>query len=294
MILTCDVNIAYIMHYHGGMAMNYQGATALITGASVGLGEEFARQLAAQGANLVLVARSADKLNRLAAVLRQQSKVQVTVLPADLSSAEDISRLIGEVKSRGFRIDFLINNAGFGIFENFLNTPLQPQIEQLDVNVRALVALTHAFTPGMVAAKRGGVINIASTAAFQPLAGADVYAATKAFVLLFSEGLSLELEKSGVRVLASCPGPVATQFFANMNPKLQARQMDQPATVVRDTLNAFSKGKRVAYPGKFLVRLSTWGARLMPRDMILRVAAGTVKDLNQKSQLQSSRKLTSV
>ena len=262
--------------------MNYKGATALITGASVGLGEQFARQLSAQGANLVLVARSADKLNRLAATLRQQSKVQVTVLPADLSSAEEVSRLVREVKSRGLKIDFLINNAGFGIFENFLDTPLQPQIEQLDVNVRALVTLTYAFTPGMVAAKQGGVINIASTAAFQPLAGADVYAATKAFVLLFSEGLSLELEKSGVGVLASCPGPVATQFFTNMNPKLQTRQMDQPATVVMDTLRAFEKGKRVAYPGKLLVRLSTWGARLMPRDMILRVAAGTVKNLNQK------------
>jgi short-subunit dehydrogenase len=276
--------------------MNYNGATALITGASVGLGAEFARQLAAQGANLVLVARSADKLTKLSATIERQSKVQVTVLPADLSSAVEVSRLVEEVKSCELKIDLLINNAGFGIFENFLDAPLQPQIEQLDVNVRALVALTHAFTPGMVAAKRGGVINIASTAAFQPLAGADVYAATKAFVLLFSEGLSLELEKSGVHVMASCPGPVATQFFANMNPKLQARQMDQPATVVRDTLCAFAKGKRVAYPGKLLVRLSTWGARLMPRSMILHVAAGTVKNLNQRSKArpQPCRERTSI
>ena len=261
--------------------MDYQGKTALITGASSGLGEEFAKQLAAQGANLVLVARSVDKLTELAATIERQSAVQVTVLPADLSSQAEVSRLIEEVKSRGITIDFLVNNAGFGIFEDFLDAPLQPQIEQINVNVRALVALTHAFTPGMVAAMRGGVINIASTAAFQPLAGADIYAATKAFVLLFSEGLSLELEESGVRVLASCPGPVATQFFANMHPKLQAKEMDQPATVVKDTLRAFAKGKRVAYPGKLLVRLSTWGARLMSRDMILRVAAGTVKNLNQ-------------
>jgi short-subunit dehydrogenase len=260
------------------------------------LGAEFAMQLAAQGANLVLVARSADKLTKLSATIDRQSKVQVTVLPADLSSAEEVSRLVEEVKSRGFKIDLLINNAGFGIFENFLDASLQPQIEQFDVNVRALVTLTHAFTPGMVTAKRGGVINIASTAAFQPLAGADVYAATKAFVLLFSEGLSLELEKSGVHVMASCPGPVATQFFANMNPKLQATQMDQPATVVRDTLRAFAKGKRVAYPGKLLVRLSTWGARLMPRDMILRVAAGTVKNLNRRSKArpQPRREPTSI
>jgi len=237
------------------MVMNYEGTIALITGASSGLGEEFARQLAAWGANLVLVARSADKLKRLAAAVQRQWKVEVTVLPADLSSTEEVSRLISGVKNRGIKSTSWINNAGFGLFENFLATPLQPQMAQVDVNVRALVTLTHAFTPGMVAAKRGGVINLASTAAFQPLAGADIYAATKAFLLLFSEGLSLELEKSGVRVLASCPGPVATQFFAHMNPKLQANEMDQPATVVRDTLRAFGIGKRVAYPGKFLVRL---------------------------------------
>jgi len=262
--------------------MNYKGMTALVTGASVGLGEEFARQLAAQGANLVLVARSRDKLARLATSLQQQAHVEATVLPADLSLPEEVSRLVEEVKNRNLKIDLLINNAGFGIFENFLDIPLEPQMEQLDVNVRALVALTHAFVPDMVASGRGGVINMSSTAAFQPLAGADVYAATKAFVLLFSEALSLELENSRVHVLASCPGPVATQFFAHMNPKLQAKQMDQPTTVVRDTLQAFAKGKRVAYPGKLLVRLSTWGARLMPRNVILRVAAGTVKNLNQK------------
>jgi short-subunit dehydrogenase len=262
--------------------MNYQGMTALVTGASVGLGEEFARQLAARGANLVLVARSEDKLKRLADTLRQQTKVQVTVLPADLSSAGAVDDLVTQVKNLGIRVDLLVNNAGLGLFENFLDTELEPQMEQVDVNVRSLVTLTHAFLPGMVAARKGGVINVASTAAFQPLAGAAVYAATKSFVLLFSEALSLEIEKSGVRVLASCPGPVATQFFAHMNPKLEAGQMDQPDTVVTDTLRAFEKGKRVGYPGKLLTRLSTWGARLMPRNLILRVAAGTVRSLNQK------------
>ena len=262
--------------------MDYKGVTALITGASSGLGEEFARQLAATGANLILVARSEAKLNELAVELQQQFKVQVAVFMADLSSTEEVNWLITEVKRRALNVDLLVNNAGLGIFDTFLDTSLERQMEQLDVNVRALVALTHAFTPGMVASGRGGIINLASTAAFQPLAGAGVYAATKAFVLLFSEGLSLELEKSGVRVLVSCPGPVATHFSANMNPKLRAEQMDQPARVVADTLRAFEKGKRVAYPGKILTRLSTWGARLMPRNMILRIAAGTVKDLNQK------------
>jgi len=271
----------------GETKMNYQGMTALVTGASAGLGEEFARQLAAQGANLVLVARSEDKLNRLAVALRQQAKVQVTILPADLSSTGAVNDLVTQVKKRGIRIDLLVNNAGLGLFENFLDTQLDPQMEQVDVNVRSLVTLTHAFLPGMVAARKGGVINVASTAAFQPLAGAAIYAATKSFVLLFSEALSLEIEKSGVRILASCPGPVSTQFFAKMNPKLQAKQMDQPAAVVSDTLHAFEKGRRVSYPGKLLGRLNTWGARFMPRNMILRVASGTVQNLNQK-QLQKT------
>lgn len=262
--------------------MDFKGMTALVTGASSGLGEEFARQLAAQGCNLVLVARSEGKMNTLAESLRGQYKVQITVIPADLSSSEAVERVIARVKDGGTHIDLLVNNAGLGLFENFLDTPLERQMEQVDVNVRSLLTLTHAFTPAMVAARRGGVINIASNAAFQPLAGADVYAASKAFVLFFSEGLSLELAKSKVRVLAACPGPVATKFFANMNPKLQAKQMDQAPAVVQEILRAFVKGKRVVIPGKFIVRLGTLGARLMPRNMILRLAAGTVRQLNQR------------
>ena len=176
--------------------MNYQGMTALITGASVGLGEEFARQLAAKGTNLVLVARSADKLNKLADSLRQQYKISTTVLPADLSSPQAVEQLIATINERALPIDVLVNNAGLGVFENFLDTSLPLQMQQLDVNIRSLVALTHALAPGMVSRRRGGIINLASTAAFQPLAGANIYAASKAFVLFFSEALALELAKT--------------------------------------------------------------------------------------------------
>ena len=261
--------------------MNYQGMTALITGASSGLGEAFARRLATQGANLVLVARSEDTLNTVAETLRGETRVQITVLPTDLSSSEAVDRLIAEIKNRALKIDLLINNAGLGVFEDFLDTPFSKQVEQVDVNVRALIALTHAFAPGMVAMHRGGIINLASTAGFQPLAGATVYAASKAFVLFFSEALSLELEKTGVTVTAACPGPVATRFFATMNPKLQATEMDQPAPVVRDILRGFEQRKRVVYPGKLANRLGTWGARFLPRNMILRLAVATTKKLNQ-------------
>jgi short-subunit dehydrogenase len=261
--------------------MTYKGTTALITGASAGLGEEFARQLAQQGADLVLVARSEEKLERLANELQRHSGVKVAVIPADLSSSDAVKRLVSEVRNRGIKINLLVNNAGFGVFENFLETPLVKQMNQVDVNVSAVVALTHAFVPDMIASHRGGVINIASTAGFQPLAGAAVYAASKAFVLFFGEAVSLELEKTGVRVLVACPGPVATQFFADMKPSLEAKQMDQPRPVVAEVLRAFEHRKRVVYPGKMIGRLSTWGARLMPRNLILRLAAGTVKKLNQ-------------
>jgi short-subunit dehydrogenase len=261
--------------------MKYKGMTALISGASAGLGEAFARQLAMRGVDLVLVARSKDTLDRLAETLRAEAKVQVTVLPADLSSAKAVNSVIANVMKRDLRVDILINNAGLGVFENFLDITFEKQVEQLDLNVRALLALTHAFAPRMTREHRGGVINIASTAAFQPLAGANVYAASKAFVLFFSEALALELEGTGVTVTAACPGPVATHFFANMNPKMQARQMDQPGPVVREILRGFELGKRVVYPGKLANRVGTWGARFLPRNMILRLAVGTTKKLNQ-------------
>jgi len=170
------------------MTMIYEEMTALITGASGGLGEAFARQLAELGASLILVARSEDRLKQLAEMLRTQHKVQVTAIAADLSSAEAIERLTTEIRLRGLKVDILVNSAGLGVFENFLDTSLTKQMRQLDVNVLALVSLTHSFAPSMVAAHRGGIINLASTAGFQPLAGATVYAASKSFVLLFSEG----------------------------------------------------------------------------------------------------------
>jgi short-subunit dehydrogenase len=172
-----------------------------------------------------------------------------------------------------------VNNAGSGVFENFLETPLVKQMNQVDVNVSAVVSLTHAFVSDMIASDRGGLINITSTAGFQPLAGAAVYAASKAFVLFLSEALSLELDETGVLVLVACPGPLATQFYADMKPSLEAKQMDQPRPVVTDILRAFEHRKRVVYPGKITVRLSTWVGRLMPRNLILRLAAGTVKKL---------------
>lgn len=262
--------------------MEYQGLTALVTGASSGLGEEFAKQLAALGANLILVARSEDKLETLAETLRQTGKNTVYVMPADLGSTEDLHRLILDMQKLALRVDLLINNAGVGIFRNFLDSTLEEQMSQIDLNVSAMVSLTHAFAPAMVAAGGVGIINIASTAAFQPAPGANVYAASKAFVLFFSEALSFELRKSGVCVLAACPGPVATHFFANMQPAFKMRELDQPANIVREILTAFRRKKRVVFPGKLKNFLGTLGARFMPRNIMLWMTAGVIRRFNKQ------------
>lgn len=258
----------------------YKGSTVLITGASGGLGEAFAEQLAKRGSNLVLVGRSEHKLQALAERLERQSNINATVLTADLASSEEVDQLISDLKTRHIDVDLLINNAGFGLFQRFLETPLDRQMEEIDVNVRAVVSLTHALAPAMVSRKKGGVINISSSAGFQPLAGANVYAASKSFVLLFSEALAQELVTTGVRVLAVCPGPIATGFFADKKPDLTRNQMDNPKAIVEETLRAFDRGKRVLVPGKLSVRLGAFSQRLFPRAIMAQIGESVVRKLN--------------
>ena len=258
----------------------YKGSTVLITGASGGLGEAFAEQLAERGSNLVLVGRSEDKLQALARRLERQSSITATVLTADLASSDEVDQLISNLKTRSIDVDLLINNAGFGVFQKFLETPLERQIEEIDVNVRAVVLLTHALAPAMVARKKGGVINLSSSAGFQPVPGANVYAASKSFVLLFSEALAQELVATGVRVLAVCPGPVATGFFADKKPDLTPNQMDNPKAIVAETLRAFDRGKRVVVPGKLSVRLTAFSSRLFPRALVAQFGESVARKLN--------------
>ncbi len=204
--------------------MTYSGMTALVTGASSGLGEAFAEQLAAAGANLVLAARSEDRLHELADRLRARYAARVIVRPIDLASAQALTTFAAEIERGDVMIDLLVNNAGFGIFEDVLAASLERQLAQIDVNIRALVTLARACAPAMVAAGRGGIINVASTAGFQPMPGAAVYAASKAFVVSFSQAFAYELREKNVRVTVVCPGPVATAFFANMNPGCRPRR----------------------------------------------------------------------
>lgn len=258
---------------------NYQGSTALVTGASRGLGVAFAEQLAARGMNLVLVARSGDALQTLATRLSQQYGVAALPIAADLAAIGAADDIAAALERRGVQVDLLVNNAGLGLSGAFLTHALQQEQGSIQVNVQALVALSHRFGSCMKARRRGGIINIASNAGFQPLPAMATYAAAKAFVLHFSEALGHELAADGVQVMAAAPGPTATEFFAGTSTNLSAKNLDSADDVVRRTLNAFDRGKRVAYPTRLSVRLAMLVPRLLPRALMTRIAAKAIQQM---------------
>lgn len=195
------------------MPIDYSDSTVLITGASSGLGEEFAHQLARRGANLVLVARRIDRLEAIAAQLRTSMGRTVTVVEADLAAAGAARRLGAELTGRGIRIDSLINNAGFATRNVFENEDAARISEEVNLNVGAVVDLTREFYPQLIESDRGILVNVASTAAYQPVPKMAVYGATKAFVLSFTEALWFENKDRGLSVLALSPGATKTEFF---------------------------------------------------------------------------------
>lgn len=195
------------------MTKDLVGRCAMVTGASSGLGVAFARQLAARGASLVLVARRAERLEALAGELRASSSVDVVVLPADLAAPGAIDRLARELEARALTIDVLINNAGAAVHANFDEASWDKTEAQIRLDVLALVELTHRIVPGMRERGRGHVLNVASIGAYLPCPSYAVYAAAKAFVRNFSEAIAYELAPVGVRVCCLCPGGIATEFF---------------------------------------------------------------------------------
>jgi short-subunit dehydrogenase len=254
---------------------DYRGSTALVTGASKGLGAAFSEALAERGMNLVLVARSTDRLNALSARLYASYKVQCTVLGVDLADPGGPQTIAEELEDRGIRVDLLINNAGFGLIGEFLSHDAGQKQAEIGVNVQALVALTHHFGKAMAARGRGGIINVASNASFQPVPYMATYAATKAFVLHFSEAIRHELAGSGVHVMATCPGPTATSFFEGTSIHMSPKDMDRSESVVMKTLEAFDQGRAVAYPGRMSVRFASWLPRLLPRALVAHIAGVT-------------------
>jgi uncharacterized protein len=246
---------------------------ALVTGASSGIGAAFARALHARGERVVLVARRRERLEALARELGGEPAA--LVLPLDLAAEGAAARLEATLESRGVAVDLLVNNAGLGHTGPFSEERSERIRTMLDVNVRAVVELTHAFLPAMRARGRGTIVNVASNAAFQPVPFLTVYAATKAFVLSFTEGLSEELRGSGVRVQALCPGITDTEFLdvAETGDRLLARRMPRLSSedVVRASLRGLDRGRVVVVVG-WPNRLLGFVSRLSPRGLSRRVA----------------------
>jgi short-subunit dehydrogenase len=263
---------------------SYRGSTALVTGASKGIGAVFAEHLAARGMNLVLAARSLDALERLAKRLTHTYGVKCVALNADLADPEASHGIATELERRGIEVDLLVNNAGLGLSGSFLSHDLKQKQAEIQVNVQALVSLTHLFGRGMKNRRKGGIINIASNASFQPLPAMASYAATKAFVLHFSEALSQELAGDGVHVMAACPGPTATNFFAGTTTNLSAKDMDSSESVVQKTLEAFDQGRHVAYPTRMSVRLGTLLPRFLPRSLVTKIAGMATHNMGLHSK----------
>jgi short-subunit dehydrogenase len=250
--------------------------TTLITGASSGIGEAFARKLAERGHNLLLVARSEDKLINLCNELGRAGAIHAQYVAIDLSLPESPARLFEETVKRDLQIDFLINNAGFGSMGEFATLDLAREVNMIDLNVRALVELTHLFLQPMRERKRGAILNVASTAAFQPVPFMTTYAATKAFVLSFSEALWEENRPYGIQVMALCPGVTETNFFeaAHMAQKPPARVWQTPEQVVDTALRALKRGKGHVISG-WTNFFMTETERVVPRSLIVR-AIGSV------------------
>jgi hypothetical protein len=228
------------------------GQTALVTGASMGIGVDLAECFAADGYDVILTARSEPALRTLADRLAKEHRVTATPIAADLGSPDGGRRLAAEVERRGLGVDVLVNNAGFGIAGAFAGSKRDDQLGMIDLNDRALVELTHVYWPGMLAKKRGGLLNVASTAAFQPGPLMAVYYASKAFVLSFSEALWREAEGTGVHVSCLCPGPTASNFRARAGTgatRLSNRAVMSSQSVARLGYEGFQRNDRVVVTG---------------------------------------------
>lgn len=249
--------------------------TALVTGASSGIGLELATLLARNRHDLVLVARNRDRLEAIAGGLREEFAAKVTVLPKDLAAPGAPDEVARELSENGTVVDILVNNAGLGAYGSFATTPLQKELESIQVNAVALTHLTKLVLPGMLERRRGRILNVASTAAFQPGPLMAVYYATKAYVLSFSEALANETAGTGVTVTTLCPGPTLTEFqsragFGNV-PLLKSPLVMSAADVARAGYEGMMRGQGLVIPGtinKALVQ----ALRVTPRRLVTAIA----------------------
>ena len=250
---------------------------ALVTGASSGLGETFARQLARKGYDLVLVARRRDRLDRLAEEITKAGGARAEVLEADLSRPEGVAMAEERIARGG--VEMLVNCAGFGTLGEFAQLPVERELEEIDLNVRALTRLSHAALGQMTKQKRGTIINVGSTGSFQPVPYMATYAATKAFVLHFSEALHEEAKKYGVTVTCLCPGPVKTEFQEVSGVRQERLRVGWTSAekVVSTALKAAARGKAIAVPGGFN-QITSMSTRFAPRFLVRKVAGAVFRN----------------
>lgn len=256
--------------------MKFSGQTALITGASTGIGAEFAQQLAARGAHLILVARGEGRLRALAAEITAAHAVRVDVLPVDLARPGAGAALAGQVAALGRTVDVLVNNAGFATHGDVEDADPVRLLEQVQLNCAAVVDLTTRFLPAMTARRGGAVINVASTAAFQPVAHMAVYAATKAFVLSFTEAVWSEAKPRGVKVIAVCPGSTETPFFDTVAEEASFGKRRSPAQVVATALRGLAQGRPSIVDGR-VNALVAQSPRFLPHRAVLSMAERAVR-----------------
>jgi hypothetical protein len=260
------------------MTEAYGGSWALITGASAGIGEQFAWQFAQLGANVALVARRTDRIEALARDIATQHGVEARALPCDLGDASERRRLPLRLGELGICVDHLVNNAGFGSAGPFARSDIAVETGMVRLNCEAVVELTRQWLPGMLERGKGGVINVASTAAYQPLPFMAAYAASKAFVLSFTLALAEELQDSAVRMLALCPGPVPTEFqqVAGIELKSERVAVLSAEETVRCALAGYASGRSLVVPGS-LNKTGAALARLVPWRVTNKIVARAMK-----------------
>ena len=263
------------------MISEWRGKWALITGASAGIGVALAKELAATGTNLVLTARRKQRLEELAASLTERHKIKTLVLAADLVESDAPEKIHRFTTKHGIEIDLLVNNAGFGAYGELPSVDVQRLLDMVQVNCSAVVHLTRLFLPQMVARGRGDILILASTASFQAVPYISTYAATKAFDLLFAEGLAEEMRPYGIRVCALCPGSTESEFHAVAGQEQFARKTETAEKVAHAGMKALAAGKSYVISGLGNY-LGAQGERLVPRRMVTRIAAGLFKPKSGK------------
>jgi uncharacterized protein len=250
----------------------WRGKWAIVTGASAGIGLELSKQLAEGGANLFLTARRTERLERLAADLSANHGIKAEILSVDLTRPEGPAEIYAATTQKGIEVELLVNNAGFGAFGNAWEITAEKMLEMIQVNCSAVVHLTRLYMPAMISRGRGDILIVSSVAAFQAVPYNSVYAATKAFDLLFSEGIAEEVRAHGVRVCALCPGSTETEFQKVADqPDRASRSPETAEKVARVGLEALAAGKSVVISG-FKNKLMTESQRLAPRSFVVRMA----------------------